>query len=130
MRYDVHLEQFVPDAMPAGTFAAGRMNGIYDLDARRHDGEAAGHEAAAFIGRTRKSTPRPRMDDKPRSHPWPVVAHPKHKDFVDLDEDLQFKDFLHAIQEGFDHPELLKRYSTVGMGPSQANIPICSPCEF
>ena len=28
-------------------------------------------------------------------------------------------DLAHAVQEGYDHPELLKRYATVGMGPSQ-----------
>src|SRR6476646_8258627 len=38
---------------------------------------------------------------------------------VDFDEDLQLKDFAHAVQEGFDNIELLKRYTTVGMGPSQ-----------
>jgi sarcosine oxidase, subunit alpha len=32
---------------------------------------------------------------------------------------LQLKDFYHAAQEGFDNIELLKRYTTVGMGPSQ-----------
>ena len=53
------------------------------------------------------------------NHPYPVVAHPKGKDFVDLDEDLQTKDIENSVQEGFDSPELLKRFSTVGMGPSQ-----------
>jgi sarcosine oxidase subunit alpha len=38
---------------------------------------------------------------------------------VDFDEDLQLKDFYNAAQEGFDNIELLKRYTTVGMGPSQ-----------
>ncbi|MEM9448535.1 MAG: FAD-dependent oxidoreductase [Cyanobacteria bacterium P01_E01_bin.6] len=57
--------------------------------------------------------------DDPPSHPWPIVPHPKDKNFVDFDEDLQLKDFYHAAQEGFDNIELLKRYSTVGMGPSQ-----------
>jgi sarcosine oxidase subunit alpha len=32
---------------------------------------------------------------------------------------LQVKDLQDAAQEGFDSSELLKRYSTVGMGPSQ-----------
>ena len=38
---------------------------------------------------------------------------------MDFDEDLQLKDFVDAVQEGFDNIELLKRYTTVGMGPSQ-----------
>ena len=32
---------------------------------------------------------------------------------------MQVKDLENAAQEGFDSSELLKRYSTVGMGPSQ-----------
>jgi sarcosine oxidase subunit alpha len=47
------------------------------------------------------------------------VDHPQGKNFVDFDEDLQVKDLENAAREGFDSSELLKRYSTVGMGPSQ-----------
>ena len=39
------------------------------------------------------------------------------RNFVDFDEDLQVKDLDNAAQEGFDSIELLKRYTTVGMGP-------------
>jgi len=46
------------------------------------------------------------------------------KNFVDFDEDLQFKD-RNAVQ-GFDNIELLKRYTTVGMGPSQGSINQCA----
>ncbi len=53
------------------------------------------------------------------SHSFPIVDHPLAKNFVDFDEDLQVKDLENAAQEGFDSSELLKRYSTVGMGPSQ-----------
>ena len=48
-----------------------------------------------------------------------MVSHPAGKNFIDLDEDLQLKDYENAAQEGFDSPELLKRYATFGMGPSQ-----------
>jgi sarcosine oxidase subunit alpha len=50
---------------------------------------------------------------------FPITADPRGKDFIDFDEDLQVKDLEHAAQEGFDSIELLKRYTTVGMGPSQ-----------
>jgi sarcosine oxidase subunit alpha len=53
------------------------------------------------------------------SHRFPIFDHPQAKNFVDFDEDLQVKDLENAAQEGFDSSELLKRYSTVGMGPSQ-----------
>ena len=48
-----------------------------------------------------------------------IAADARGKDFIDFDEDLQVKDLEHAAQEGFDSIELLKRYTTVGMGPSQ-----------
>ncbi len=53
------------------------------------------------------------------SHRFPIIDHRHAKNFVDFDEDLQVKDLENAAQEGFDSSELLKRYSTVGMGPSQ-----------
>ncbi len=120
MEYDETCHQFVPVELPTGVFVAGRVNGIYDLGDRIRDGRYAGGAAAAHLGYAVGSA-----DDKPErwgpcpNHPYPVVAHPKGKDFVDLDEDLQTKDIKNSIQEGFDSPELLKRFSTVGMGPSQ-----------
>ncbi|MDP8986475.1 MAG: 2Fe-2S iron-sulfur cluster-binding protein [Pseudomonadota bacterium] len=123
-RFSAELQQFVPDELPPGIFACGRMNGVYDLG-RVADGARAGRSAAAHAGfgaaRTgfgevpaaiARSARRP-------SHHFPIIDHPKAKNFVDFDEDLQVKDLENAAQEGFDSSELLKRYSTVGMGPSQ-----------
>ncbi len=53
------------------------------------------------------------------NHPFPIIPHPLGNDFVDFDEDLTVKDIKYAIADGFAHGELLKRYSTAGMGPSQ-----------
>nr|MBA2723135.1 aminomethyltransferase [Methylibium sp.] len=119
MRYDEAVQQFVPKTLPPGVFACGRVNGVYQLDARIADGARAGTLAAAHSG---FGTPRSvTIDSEPQSpsHPWPIVAHPKGKNFVDFDEDLQLKDFENAVQEGYDNIELLKRFTTVGMGPSQ-----------
>ena len=44
------------------------------------------------------------------------------KAFVDFDEDLVLKDLDVAIGEGFDDVQLLKRYTTAGMGPSQGKL--------
>ena len=54
-----------------------------------------------------------------QTHPWPIFPHPKGGEFVDFDEDLKYADLINGIADGFDNVELLKRYSTVGMGPSQ-----------
>nr|WP_289137335.1 hypothetical protein [uncultured Halomonas sp.] len=51
--------------------------------------------------------------------PWPIFAHPKGKEFVDFDEDLQIRDIINATRHGYRDVQLVKRFSTVGMGPSQ-----------
>ncbi|MCX8995929.1 hypothetical protein NOF55_02310 [Rhizobiaceae bacterium BDR2-2] len=45
--------------------------------------------------------------------------HPKGHDFIDFDEDLQSRDIWNAVADGYSELELVKRFSTVGMGPSQ-----------
>ncbi|MGD2140511.1 MAG: glycine cleavage T C-terminal barrel domain-containing protein [Burkholderiales bacterium] len=117
MKYDQALEQFVPETLPAGVLAAGRVNGVYSQ--RQEDGHRAGVDAARQLGFDVSRVPSVERDAGGINHPYPVFAHPKAKNFVDFDEDLQLKDLENAAQEGFDSIELLKRYSTIGMGPSQ-----------
>ena len=119
MRFDETVQQFLPETLPEGVFAAGRVNGVYALENRILDGRRAGNEAAKLLGLAAPAAfPVARAASSP-SHPYPIFDHPDAKNFVDFDEDLQLKDFFNAAQEGFDNIELLKRYTTVGMGPSQ-----------
>ena len=121
--YDEGLEQLVPQSCPDGVFVAGRVRGVYDLDAQREDGRVAGLRAAHYAGHGdgEVSAPPPLGREAP-SHSYPIFAHPSKKNFVDFDEDLHLADFVNAHQEGYDSVELLKRYSTVGMGPSQGKL--------
>lgn len=119
MQFADPVQQFVPEQLPDGVFACGRVNGVYDFERKLFDGERAGQSAAAYVGYGHASDAQALPEAESPSHPWPIVAHPKAKNFVDFDEDLQLKDFENAVQEGFDNIELLKRYTTVGMGPSQ-----------
>jgi sarcosine oxidase, subunit alpha len=127
-RFTGALQQFIPCSLPAGIFAAGRLNGVYDFDARVADGARAGAAAAAHAGFGTASDADAGASDADAgaaraarcpSHFFPIIDHPQAKNFIDFDEDLQVKDVENAAQEGFDSSELLKRYSTVGMGPSQ-----------
>jgi sarcosine oxidase, subunit alpha len=132
MRYEPALEQFIPAQLPAGVFACGKVAGAYDLSDRLAQGREAGYHAAVHAmsgtqGRAPAAAPHAApppaaIDFAARgrpSHPYPVFSHRRGKEFVDLDEDLQIVDLANAVQEGFDSSELMKRYSTVGMGPSQ-----------
>jgi sarcosine oxidase, subunit alpha len=120
MRYESSIEQFVPERLPAGLYACGKVAGAYDLAARMADGERAGRQAVSALGSMDALPVAPLMPVREcPNHPYPVFAHLAGKEFVDFDEDLQIKDIENACQEGFDSTELLKRYSTMGMGPSQ-----------
>jgi len=118
--YDVRLQQHRAAKLPPGLFAAGSVNGVYDPAARRQDGTEAGLAAAACARGASPAPPRTvALETRPVSHAFPVFEHARGKSFVDLDEDIQVKDLVASVQEGFDSPELMKRFSTLGMGPSQ-----------
>ena len=120
VRYEPTLEQFVPDVLPPGVFACGKIVGAYTFNERIESGRYAGHEAAAHVGfGPRFERPRFTVSSECPSHAYPIFRHPQGKEFVDFDEDLQIRDVENACLEGFDSSELLKRFSTMGMGPSQ-----------
>ena len=129
--YDRAIEQFVPKDLPAHVYACGKIAGVYSFSDRLSSGEQAGRDAALGLqigtgqamsstanSTSRRSPVGDTIDECP-THAYPVFPHPQGKEFVDFDEDLQIRDIENACQEGFDSTELLKRYSTLGMGPSQ-----------
>ncbi len=119
MGYSNDIQQFVPNCLPAGVFAAGRVNGVYCLQQRANDGMRAAAEVLRYLGKRPPEVTVDKHQGPSPSHPYPFVEHPKGKNFVDFDEDIQIKDFVNAAKEGFDNIELMKRFTTVGMGPSQ-----------
>lgn len=120
-KYSLESRMFEPAALPARLYAAGSVAGCYDLDAVLADGRRAGWDAAREAGFPGGHEPvRPSFrGGADVTHPWPIFPHPGGKDFVDFDEDLQVRDLVDGAADGYDDIELLKRYSTVGMGPSQ-----------
>ncbi len=100
---------------------AGSVNSVYDLDAVLADGRRAGWLAADALGlKWEKEPPAPEDTGAAgRNFAWPIFPHPDGKDFVDYDEDLQVADIINATRDGYEDVQLVKRYSTVGMGPSQ-----------
>lgn len=116
---DSHM--FFPAELPAKVHAAGSVNNAYDLDAVLADGRRAGALAAKDAGLAVADIPAAPSErgNVGRTHPWPIFPHERGFDFVDFDEDLKYHDLINGIADGYDNVELLKRYSTVGMGPSQ-----------
>lgn len=117
--YDENVQQLLPKTLPQGVFACGRINGVFDVYDQFQDGKQAGLNASEHAKGIRL-TPFDRLKAQTaHSHPYPIWDHPKGKAFVDFDEDVQLKDLKGAIAQGFDNIELMKRFSTIGMGPSQ-----------
>ena len=117
LRHDTATGRFTLRLDRPGLDLAGTVNGYAGHAAVLADGHRAGRRAAGL----------PTGDVARASDPgaalsfWhqPLDPHPGGKDFVDFDEDLQVADLVNAVAEGYRELELVKRFTTVGMGPSQ-----------
>lgn len=122
LSYDDERALFTLSNLPANVQIVGSVNGVWSVDAVLSDAQAAADSALHTLG----------MGDAPAAHKlpvdaeseavnasWPIFPHPLGKEFVDFDEDLQIADIVNATRDGFEHIQLVKRYSTCGMGPSQ-----------
>ncbi|NFV82199.1 2Fe-2S iron-sulfur cluster-binding protein [Magnetospirillum aberrantis] len=107
-------------SLPDGLFAAGSVAGVWGACAQ--DGVRAGLAAAAHAGKDCGVPPAVAGDAQGRTYPNPIFPHPKGKDFIEFDEDIQVRDIFDAAAMGWDHIQLLKRFSTAGMGPSQGKL--------
>jgi sarcosine oxidase, subunit alpha len=118
--HDTTTERFVLRLDRPGLHLAGTVNGFSGSAAVSADGRRAGGAALRALGLTAPVEPAPKDPEAALSF-WhqPLDPHPKAKDFVDFDEDLQVADLINAVAEGYRELELVKRFTTVGMGPSQ-----------
>tara|TARA_B100000686_G_scaffold346277_1_gene432639 strand:+ start:25 stop:1671 length:1647 start_codon:yes stop_codon:yes gene_type:complete len=118
---DTTSSTFVLENMPEHSYAAGSVAGTYSLDAVMAEGVHAGWRAATAAGFNAGDEPiiHDGSDAGEHNYDWPLFPHAKGKDFIDFDEDLQVQDILNACADGYEDIELVKRYATVGMGPSQ-----------
>jgi sarcosine oxidase subunit alpha len=121
LTYDPQTAMHRLTRSPTGVEICGSANQVFAAEAVVADGRRAGALAAANALGRNVARQQPIADPTARdiTHPWPIVEHPHGKDFVDFDEDLQVKDIRNSVKDGYDDIQLIKRYSTLGMGPSQ-----------
>ena len=118
LAYDVNRDEFAISNLPAGLDIAGSVNGRHALGNVLADATRGAADALAALGLEAPVQPVFSAESKV-NFPWPIFPHPKGKDFVDFDEDLQVRDIVNATRSGYRDVQLVKRFSTVGMGPSQ-----------
>jgi sarcosine oxidase subunit alpha len=120
LSYNDKSAMFTLNKLPDGLQIAGSVDSYWDLGNCLEEGARAATIATNALGFTHGNIPEPmpRENHSP-NHSWPIFAHPKGKEFVDYDEDLTIADIVNATRDGYEHIQLVKRYSTCGMGPSQ-----------
>jgi sarcosine oxidase subunit alpha len=119
LAYDEQKAEFAISGLPQGLAVAGSANGRHSLDNVLLDGTLAAARAVAALGLDAGIGERAFSGEARVNFDWPIFPHPKGKDFVDFDEDLQVRDIVNATRIGYRDVQLVKRFSTVGMGPSQ-----------
>ncbi len=124
VEYDPGLMAFVLASLPAGIHAAGSVLGSLDPGANLVRGRLAGLAAAEAAVGSPVDSRRAALGRLAEEHQVePVVLPPgvksDGKTFMCLCMDVTTKEIEQAVEEGFDSIELLKRYTTLGMGPCQ-----------
>ncbi|GGC86325.1 2Fe-2S iron-sulfur cluster-binding protein [Chelatococcus reniformis] len=119
--YDEAVAMHRASDLPPWLALAGSAGGMWSDDVVRDDAAHVGRLAAqAAAGGTVEGPARPRDPATARiTHPWPMTLAARGKDFIDFDEDLVSRDIVQSVGDGYDDIQLVKRYSTAGLGPSQ-----------
>ena len=137
--YNERAARYFPSILPEDVLATGGIVGDGTLDELLAHASATGQEAARRAAkaprRLRAGLPQRAEEQEevesgsaPVAIPeLPVRAHPalfrgKTHGIVDYSEDVTSKDLVAAEREGYDSIELLKRYTTVTMGPAQGKL--------
>ena len=125
--YNEARAEILPVTTPLGIYITGRAVGTHSIDAQLAEGRQTGADAAAFSGEdtpdTTQSTDVSPSTSDPSNRTSSRVRVPGFKkQFVCYCEDVTDTDIETAIAEGYDSIELLKRYSTVSMGPCQGKM--------
>ncbi len=119
--YNADRAETVPVSTPPGIYVVGRAAGIHVVDSQVIKAQQAGLNAAASagFGEFDESTAQSSRVMEPRRTSDRVCVPGNKKRFVCYCEDVTAEDVETAIAEGYDSIELLKRYSTISMGPCQ-----------
>ncbi len=134
-RWDATAGAYLPEATPAG-HPRGRRGRRPPIAPRRPSSRAPSRaprprsrsSSATTTDRARLEAEREQLSGAPRAGaelvPAPAASsRGRHgKCFACLCEDVTTDDISYSIDEGFDSLELLKRYTTVTMGPCQGRM--------
>jgi sarcosine oxidase subunit alpha len=119
--YDATINMHRAINPPEGVSLAGSAAGLWSPDRVSEHARSTGLAAARRAAGEPAGDP-PGSEDAGAAaitHPYPIFKSGKGKEFIDFDEDLTIKDIVNSVKDGYDDIQLVKRYSTAGLGPSQ-----------
>jgi heterotetrameric sarcosine oxidase alpha subunit len=117
LQFDCAANALLPSAESSSVFSCGAGRGLALMIDCADDGKLQTQRVlAALGGQQRQDTLLPAIvNPAPRAQ-----FHDGHDmAFVDLQNDVTRNDLEQAVEEGYQHIELLKRYTTLGMGTDQ-----------
>jgi len=136
--YDSKAARFFSSSLPSNVMVTGGLAGDGSTAQLIEHGSATGKEAARRAIAVKRSWQASRPWAAPANGEEPTAAaivvpelrrdpHPElyrstTHGIVDLSEDVSSKDILAAFEEGYDSAELVKRYTTATMGPTQGKL--------
>ena len=136
--YDRIAARYFPQSLPDNVLVTGGIAGDGSTTELTAHGRETGSLAAQRALRLRHDrltqTPRSATPDSAlpaaiadnriplRRSPHPECYRSTTHGLVDYSEDVSSKDLIQATGEGFDSIELMKRYTTVTMGPGQGKL--------
>jgi len=111
---DGNPDELIEHARATGRLAAARARAVsHRLQAATARARPVEGEAPGWPPDIRPALPR---------DPHPALFRSTTHGVVDFSEDVSSKDMVGAAAEGYDSVELLKRYTTATMGPSQGKL--------
>jgi len=117
--FDPETQSFLPNTSKAKhnpLDPVGGARGVLPIEACLADGKASAHDAMAHLMMHKHlDLPRPQVTPAPKLG----FARGQGKAFVDFQGDVTTEDIALAQKEGYEHVELTKRYTTLGMGTDQ-----------
>ena len=119
LQFDNTFKRFEVSNLPANCLLIGSANGMMDDNNRQQDARYQTNQGLKQLGLKAQNVQPATASRHQRSLVLPIVEHKKGKEFIDFDEDLQIADIINAVREGYEDIQLVKRFSTLGMGPSQ-----------
>ncbi len=130
--FEEDAQAFLPVRVPEGMHAAGAVTGAASIAAIVAQGRLAGLEAAAALGHGGDLRQRIEAEGAaareagPAAISAPLLGEGDGKQFACFCMDVTSKELSAAVKEGFDSIELLKRYTTLSMGPCQGKACLTS----